>query len=390
MGVVAIAVLVWRVTLVARYRPHSMLADESLPVVTVVIPAYNEGAQVAATIRSVLASDYPLNKLKIVAVDDGSRDDTWAWIQAAQAEDPTRVTAIHYRQNQGKRYALNRGFLLSEGSVIVTVDSDSEVAVDTLRNLASPFADARVGGVAGNVRVLNKQQAIIPRMLDVAFTYSFEFVRASQSMVKSVFCTPGALSAYRRDIVMSVREQWLAQTFMSRPASIGEDRAMTNLILKHGYHVVFQSNAVVYTEVPERLPQLSRMLLRWARSNIRESLVTASFIFGPFRATPMWASRCMFIFDTLSLVVLTTVAVPALALTFVQPLGPLWVMVAVIVGSLPSATVYALLRGPRSALWAFAYGFYALVALSWIKPYAALTLWKNGWLTRGVAVPSAR
>ena len=387
MGTAAIAMLIWRIILVARYRPHPTLDDDTLPTMTVIIPAYNEGRQVAETIRSVLASDYPIDRLEVVAVNDGSRDDTWTWIQTAQAEAPERVRAIHYSKNQGKRYALNRGFLSSRGRVIVTVDSDSEVAPDALRNLASPFVDDRVGAVAGSVRVLNTEQGAIARMLDVAFTFSFDFVRASQSAVNTVFCTPGALSAYRRDLVMAVRTPWLTQTFLSRPAGIGEDRAMTNLILSKGFHVVFQGNAVVYTEVPVRLPQLSRMLLRWARSNIRESFVTAGFIFRRYRTSPVWGSRLMFMFDVATLIWTTTVAVPAVLLLLLQPIGVPLLLFAVFVGSIPPAMVYALLQRPRHAPWAFAYGLYALVALSWIKPYAALTVWRNGWLTRALPVP---
>ena len=388
MACVAMGMLAWRVILVARYRPHSTLSDDALPHITVIIPAYNEGEQVAATIRSVLASDYPKDRLTVVAVNDGSADDTSHWIRAAAADAPDRVKAISYDRNRGKRYALNRGFSVSEGSVVITVDSDSEVAPDALRQLASPFADPRIGAVAGSVRVLNTTQGAIPRMLDVAFTYSFDFIRASQSAVNTVFCTPGALSAYRRDLVLRVRAEWLNQTFMGRPAAIGEDRAMTNLILREGFNVVFQGNAVVYTEVPTRLPQLSRMLLRWARSNLRESIITARFIFRRFRADPMAGGRVMFLFDVAVLLWLTVFAVPAVLLTLLQPMGALVLAGAVVVGSLPSAVVFALLHTPRRAGWAFAYGLFSVAALSWIKPYAAATVWRNGWLTRTLLSPS--
>ena len=101
--------------------------------------------------------------------------------------------------------------------------------------------------------------------------FSFDFMRASQSMVKTVMCTPGALSAYRKSIVMGVLDEWVDQTFLGRPANIGEDRALTNLILRKGYDVVFQQSARVYTEVPVGYANLCKMYLRWARSNVREN-----------------------------------------------------------------------------------------------------------------------
>src|SRR5262249_7140076 len=153
--------------------------------------------------------------------------------------------------------ALHEGFVRSRGQVLVTVDSDSEVHADTLRNLVTPLVvDESVGAVAGNVRVLNREGGPIARMMDVVFTYAFDFIRAAQSEVRTVMCTPGALSAYRRGLVLRVLPRWMAQTFLGLPANIGEDRALTNFILREGYHVTFQGNAVVDTEVPTSLAPL--------------------------------------------------------------------------------------------------------------------------------------
>ena len=90
------AVFIWRLSLVARYRPHAMRTDEELPVCTVVVPAYNEGKQVLHTLRSVVNSDYPEDKLQIIAVDDGSFDDTWQWIQRAAGEFSGRIKTIRF------------------------------------------------------------------------------------------------------------------------------------------------------------------------------------------------------------------------------------------------------------------------------------------------------
>ncbi|MBF0234912.1 MAG: glycosyltransferase family 2 protein, partial [Desulfamplus sp.] len=238
--VLAFAELIWRAVLVIMYKPIQSCEDDLLPGCTVIVPAFNEGKQVLMTLRSLAASDYPEDKLKLIAVDDGSVDDTWEWIQKAKEELGDRVITIKQPCNKGKRHALYAGFQQSIGEVLVTVDSDSTVDPDTLRNLVTPFAvDKKVGAVAGNVRVLNMDKGIIPKMLDVVFVYSFDFIRASQSMVKAVMCTPGALSAYRRNVVMDILQEWLHQKFCGQPANIGEDRAMTNLILREGYHVLF-------------------------------------------------------------------------------------------------------------------------------------------------------
>lgn len=381
--VINIAALLWRFWLVLSYRPARTCTDSDLPTCTVIIPAYNEGQHVAGTIDSVADSDYPKHKLQIIAVDDGSADDTWDWIQQAAARHPQLVTPIRLKQNSGKRKALYEGFIRSQADIVVTIDSDSLIEKNTLRNLLSPFiTQPNVGAVAGNVRVLNLKQGLIPKMLDVSFAFSFDFIRASQSQVDSVLCTPGALSAYRRDIVTKVLRTWMNQRFLGRKSNIGEDRAMTNLILKEGFAVKFQSNAVVFTQVPVRYKGLCKMFLRWARSNIRETIVMSRFVFTRFRKNRLGA-QLNFLHSVVNLFGATLMIFGTLGCILWQPqafLAQILLgaeMMAVIPG-----TFYALKYRSSNALWAFAYSLFWLAGLAWISPYALLTLGNNKWLTR--------
>lgn len=374
------AVLIWRAILVRRYRPVLAPAADALPEVTVVVPAFNEGRQVYETLRSIAASNYPRDRLHVVAVDDGSSDDTWQWI--ARGKRDFGAEAVRCPVNRGKRHALYEGFARARGEVIVTIDSDSEVRPDTIANLVAPLvADPEVGAVAGAVRVLNRQ-AMIPRMLDVSFTYSFEFIRASESVLGAVVCCPGALSAYRRSLVEAVKDVWLTQQVFGRPANIGEDRALTNQVLRHGYRVVFQSNAVVYTDVPTSYPKLWRMLLRWARSNVRETFVLGTFVFRDFRRGSKAGIRLLFAQHTIAMVIAGLSFVPSLVVVALQPAILLWMAcAALIVASVPS-TVYAICRRPEHCLWGFAYGLVSTFGLTWITPLALLTPHRTSWLTR--------
>lgn len=376
-------VLLWRVVLVARYRPIPGVEDERLPTATVIVPAYNEGAQVQATLISLMCSDYPREKLQVIAVDDGSRDDTWMWMQRAAEQLGGQIELIHCRVNRGKRHALYEGFLRAKGEIVVTVDSDSEVLPNTLRNLISPLVvDPRVGAVAGNIRVLNHGDGPLANMLDLTFTHAFEFMRASESEVGAVMCCPGALSAYRRALIDEFRDAWIEQTFLGAPAAIGEDRSMTNHVLRRGHHVRFQSNAIVLTEVPTNTPQLARMFLRWARSNVRESLVMATFIYRRFRAGGQFGARVNSSLSILRTVSAGLVFVPLIAGLFFQPELVPWLFVATLVSGLLPAAVFASTRTLRGAWWAFPYAVYSLVCLSWISPWALITAHRSGWLTR--------
>lgn len=383
--------LLWRIALVWGYRPVPDCPDDRLPEIAVVVPAYNEGRQVLRTLDSLVKSDYPAEKMQIIAVDDGSRDDTWHWLQQGARRHPQRVRLVRCPVNRGKRHALYEGIRRSSGEVLVTVDSDSEVETRTLRSLVSPFVtDPRVGAVAGNVRVLNRAAGLIPRMLEVSFTYSFNFIRASQSRVNTVMCTPGALSAYRRSVAEAVLDRWLHQRFLGRPANIGEDRAMTNLILRRGWHVLFQRTATVFTNVPTSFRGLCKMFLRWARSNIRETIVLSRFAFRRFRPTPALGARVNMVLHLLGMTVPQVMRLSTATFVMASPLvSGLHLMLGMAAVAAIPALVYRLQVKNGDWVWAFPYALFWLVGLSWIAPYALLTPHKTGWLTRQLTAPAS-
>jgi hyaluronan synthase len=115
----------FRTILWFRYRPHVAATREDAPSLTVIIPAYNEGAMVAKSVASVVAARYPGERLEILVVDDGSTDDTWGHIERVAGLYPEIVTKIRFRRNRGKRAALAEGIRRARGEVVVTIDSDS-------------------------------------------------------------------------------------------------------------------------------------------------------------------------------------------------------------------------------------------------------------------------
>ena len=389
----ALLLLLWQVSFALRYKPFKRVTAEELPMLSVVIPAYNEGDQILATVRSVMASDYPHDRLQVICVDDGSLDDTWKWINRAHEEFPESLTIHKQPYNQGKRCALMAGFAVARGDVIVTLDSDSEVLPDTLAELVSPFVrDARVGSVAGNVRVLNQNEGMIPKMLEVSFTSAFDYIRAGQSVYGGVFCTPGALSAYRTTVLNSLLEEWSKQTFMGKPATIGEDRALTNLVLASGNRVVYQRNAVVLTKVPTRYHGLRKMLTRWARSNVRESLVMFTFVFKPFRAKGEGANwiRLFSMVQMLRMTLFEALKIALLLSVFLNTDEALFgIALGCLVASIIPGTVYLLrYRNLFGYRWAVPFSFFWILTLSWIPFWGMLTASNSGWLTR--TIPAAK
>lgn len=376
--------LVYLAILYFRYKPVASVSDSELPACTVIVPAYNEGELVWQTLMSLAVSDYPLEKLQLIAIDDGSRDDTWEWIKKAKDDLGDRLFICRQPENMGKRQALYRGFGLATGEVLVTVDSDSIVKKDTLRNLVSPFVvNSQCGAVAGNVRVLNTRKAIIPRMLNVSFAFSFEFVRSAQSVIGSVLCTPGALSAYRREAVMACLPQWISQKFMGQVSDIGEDRAMTNMILGQGYHVLFQRNAHVLTNIPEKYRNLYKMFIRWERSNVRENIMMSRYAFRNFREGSKTGTRILLMYQWLRILMAYPTKLIMLLFVFTHPVLFLCSSLAcMLISSSIQVFFYAKRHNLHESFWAYPYSIFCAFALFWITPYAIATVGRRGWLTR--------
>ncbi len=379
-----VAALLWRVFLAASYRPWPAAVDSDLPTVTVVLPAYNEGPAVGESMHSILASDYPRQKLELVCVDDGSVDDTWAHMTAAAAGyDQARVRLVRLPHNQGKRRASLAGIRMSRAAVIVTIDSDSTIDPDTLRHLISPLvAEAEIATVAGNVTVKNVQAGLIPRMLRASFVQAFDFARCAQSQFGAVFCTPGALRAHRRSCLDQILPEWSRQHFLGRPATIGEDRALTTLHLRGGYRSVFQANAMVRTDVPVHWRQLVRMFLRWERSNVRENLAMARFFYKPWRRRHWLFANLEYLMHLCAMLVTPLFMAAMLIAVLLHPSWLAMMLAWVIVLSLLMQAYYW--RRHRDSGWIYGvlYGLVWSLALWWLPSWGVLTARNGSWMTR--------
>ncbi|MHB8419859.1 MAG: glycosyltransferase [Myxococcales bacterium] len=389
-GVGLLALTTMRTAFWLFYRP--VPAGGFLPEITAIVPAYNEGRMVRNALLSLARADYPAGKLRIIGVDDGSRDDTWEHMQAAERLHPDRIQLVRLPQNRGKRAALHAGFAAATGEVVVTVDSDCIVAPDALRQLVAPLADPRVGAVAGKVVVHNRKASALTRMLAPQFLVTFDYLRAAQSVSGTVLCCPGALAAYRLAALRPLLPEWLDQRFWGTRVGPGEDRYLTTLLMRDGYQARYQSTATVHTLAPIHYRGICRMLLRWDRSDLRESLMALRH--PPRRSG--WARLTVPVM--LAHVVGTLLSVPlsfvsVYALLAVMAVHPLVALVGLGTLGLPS------LMGITQALsaeWSFdalyLVGYmYISPALIWIRPFAALTMRDQAWMSRRLpaAVPQA-
>jgi hyaluronan synthase len=364
------------------YRPAPEPEHRLEPTVAVVMPAFNEEQAVAGSIRSLLATDYPREKLEIVVVNDGSTDHTLREIYSV-ADSNRAVKVIGFPENRGKRAAMAAGIRATRAAVVCFVDSDSSLEPDALRRIVRGFADPKVGAIAGHAEVQNARDTLITRMQAVRYFVAFRVCKAAESIFGAVTCCSGCFSAYRREAIAPVLERWEHQRFLGRPATYGDDRSLTNFVLRH-WKVHYDELARSQTIVPAHFQVFLRQQLRWKRSWTRESLIIGRFIWRKSPLASLWA----YLGIVLPLVA-PIVAVRAVAW---QPLvagagAPLIYLIGIYAMALIYGLYYGIKHGRYDTLWVFGviFVFFYLTFLLWQTYWAILTSRNSSWGTRTVA-----
>ncbi|MGW6209114.1 glycosyltransferase [Streptomyces sp. NPDC055089] len=216
--------------------------------VSVLVPAYNESKCIANTVRSLIASDYPL---EVIVIDDGSTDGT------ADLVDRMRLPGVRVvrQRNAGKPAALNNGIAHARYDIIVMMDGDTVFEPSTVRELVQPFADPRVGAVAGNAKVGNRD-SLIGAWQHIEYVMGFNLDRRMYDMLGCMPTIPGAVGAFRRDALNRIGG-------MSED-TLAEDTDVTMALHRDGWRVVYAENARAWTEAPESVQQLWSQRYRWS------------------------------------------------------------------------------------------------------------------------------
>jgi peptidoglycan-N-acetylglucosamine deacetylase len=225
------------------------------PKVAVLIPAYNEEKVIERTVRSALDSDYP--NLHVIVIDDGSKDRTLevARLAFAQEEAEGRVLILT-KPNAGKAEALNYGLEhLTDEEIFVGIDADTIIAPDAISHLVPHFLNPRVGAIAGNAKVGNRVN-LWTRWQALEYITSQNFERRALDTMGAVSVVPGAIGAWR---VAPVRQ---AGGF--HVDTVAEDADLTMALLRRGYRVEYEDQALAYTEAPTNANGLMRQRFRWS------------------------------------------------------------------------------------------------------------------------------
>lgn len=383
-SILAAAFLLTRYLFGAFYKPVPINPDFT-PRVTVIIPCFNEEKWIKRTVLSCVNQDYPPEKLEVIVVDDCSNDNSWQAVEEIvaelQKEDTTgilnRIRCHRQPQNMGKREALAVGAELANHELLVFVDSDSFLDPFAIRNIVQPFQDERMGGVSGRTDVANTYTNNLTKMQSVRYYIAFRILKAAEGLFDAVTCLSGPLSCYRKDLVLKYSDAWLNQRFLGQKATFGDDRSMTNFILRH-HRTTYQDTAICSTIVPNTYKVFLKQQMRWKRSWLRETFIAATFMWKkePFMSLSFYMGLIVPILAPL-IVIYNLIYIPLTHRVF-----PLTFLVGMFAMAMLMSFAQLLLK--RSSIWLYGMWFclYYEAVLLWQMPIAWVTFWKSTWGTR--------
>lgn len=243
------------INLIAYRKKLATPPVERYPTLSILVPAYNEEVCIAKTIQDLLALDYPKEKYEIIVVDDGSRDHTYKI--AKQYE--SRQVKVFTKPNGGKGTALNFGLKKATGEFVASMDADSFVSRNALKEIMGYFDDPRVMCTAATL-IVYKPKGILQRIQSIEY-FMGVFLRKAFSFVESIHVTPGAFSIYRKS--------FFDRYGGYREDTITEDLEIALRVQAHGYKIRTSTKALVYTIAPMTFAGLLAQRRRWYTGLIR-------------------------------------------------------------------------------------------------------------------------
>lgn len=233
--------------------------SSSTPTVALIVPCWNEEKTIKGTIESLLALDYPADKLSIVVVNDGSTDGSKGVLK--EYEKHARVMVIH-KENGGKHTALNAGIAATKAEIVGCMDADSFVDPQALREIIGCFDDPKVGAATVAMSV-HQPKTLVEAMQNVEYILGIA-LRHILASVNGLYVTPGPFSLYRRDIVEEVGG--------FRNGHNAEDMEMALRLQRHGYWIENAPRARVYAQSPKTVRSLVKQRVRWTTGFLRNVL----------------------------------------------------------------------------------------------------------------------
>ena len=330
------------------------------PLVSIIVPAYNEEVNAVSSMNNLLKADYP--NFEVIFVDDGSKDSTYEKISTAFA-DHAKVRVLT-KPNGGKASALNYGISQSNADYVVCIDADTKLKPDAVSQLMKHFLadkEEQVGAVAGNVKVGNEIN-LLTKWQAIEYISSQNFDRRAFAHLNAITVVPGAIGAFRKQAIED------AGGFTTD--TLAEDCDLTIRIIRSGYIVENENNALAFTEAPERLKQFFKQRFRWS--------------FGVLQT--FWKHRDVLFnkkYKWLGWLAMPNILIFQYVIPSVIPLADFFMLVGILTGNAGKIIFYYLafmLFDAGVAILAFRMEKERLSRLIWLFPQRLIYRWLMWWV----------
>lgn len=354
------------------------------PTVSVLMPCFNEGKTVYETIESISKSNYLSDKFEVIAQDDCSVDDSYAWMLKAQRDfSNIRIRIGRNSVNSGKARTVCNALHHSTAEVIISIDSDCIFHPDAIRELTACFAEQGIGSVGGRVGVRNPNDGIITAIQAVIYYSAFQLYKIPENWTRSICCISGCLFAIRRDLLLLIEPAIRARNWFGIPVNQGEDRFLTHQTLLRGYGTYINNDALCWTTVPNTLSVLFKQQLRWRRSIIRDFFYTLHTL--PQHVWKLHPNTVFtLVLTPLGAIVALLVVVTMLSSDPLAWAGPLPLVVALGIGAVLTWIMkrYSAREAIAHPLAFGAYVAWSIVSSLLLTPLALCTMDSADWGTR--------
>ncbi len=339
----------------ARRKFETISPDEA-PLVSIIVPSYNEEVNVVSSITNLLRQDYP--NFDIIFVDDGSKDNTYAKVTEAFKDNPK--VKIYTKHNGGKASALNYGIANTKADFVVCIDADTKLYPNAISLMIRHFdihnPNDRIGAIAGNVKVGN-QINMLTKWQAIEYTTSQNFDRIAYAAINAITVVPGAIGAFRRKAIEDAGGL--------TTDTLAEDCDLTIRILRAGYIIENENDAIAMTEAPESVKQFIKQRTRWCFGVMQTFWKHRDTIFnGKYKGLGLWATPNMLLFQFI---------IP----TF-SPLADLFMLIGIISGNAINIGVYYLLFllvDSSVSIYAYIVEKEKLYKLLWVIPQRFVYRW---------------
>ena len=235
-------------------RTSSPPKIEKPPLVSILIPCFNETANAPETIAAATRQNYPL--FEVIAIDDGSSDTTGAVLDALTLTYPM-LRVVHLAANQGKAMALRMGALVARGEFLLCIDGDAILDPDATAYMVRLFVNSpRVGAVTGNPRIRTRS-TLLGKVQVGEFSSIIGLIKRAQRIYGNIFTVSGVIAAYRRSALHRVG-YWSLDM-------VTEDIDVSWMLQADHWSIQYEPDALCWILMPETFKGLWKQRLRWAQ-----------------------------------------------------------------------------------------------------------------------------